>query len=210
VRIVLATRNRGKLEEVRRALLGSPLEVECMEDAGVDPALELQEPEATFEGNALSKARQLQERLSGWALADDSGLEVDALGGAPGVRSARYAGAPTGRAGSSDRDRANTAKLLAALAGVPATRRTARFVCALALLGPTGACWQVRGACEGRILEAPRGHGGFGYDPVFLPEGFDRSMAELDLEEKNRISHRGRALAELLHRLESVTLDRGR
>jgi len=119
------------------------------------------------------------------ALADDSGLEVDALGGAPGVRSARYAE-------GSDRDRWE--KLLAALEDVPQERRQARFVCAMALAAPGRETVVVRGTCEGEILRAPSGEGGFGYDPVFLPRGQSRTMAELHRDEKGAISHRGRAL----------------
>ena len=141
----------------------------------------------TFAGNARLKARALAARHPGaWILADDSGLEVAALGGAPGVRSARYAG----RDGDT---LANNALLLKNLKGV--SDRTARFTCAIVLIDPEGREHVVEGHCPGRILESPAGAGGFGYDPLFVPDGRDRTFAELPPEEKNAISHRGRALA---------------
>lgn len=198
MRLVIGSKNSGKIAEVAHYLGRLGFEVISMAAAGA--AGELPEESPTFAENALSKASALASRLGGsaWVLADDSGLEVDALGGAPGVRSARYAGIE-----GDGRDAANNKKLLEALAGVPSARRTARFVCHLALLGPDGAQVTARGACEGRILEQGRGESGFGYDPLFLPAGFDRTMAELGLEEKNRISHRGRALAVLVAELEA-------
>jgi XTP/dITP diphosphohydrolase len=195
-RLVVASRNRGKVEEVRRLLSQLGLEVRSLDEAGVAPGLELPEPHETFAENALSKARALQGLLGGWALGDDSGLEVDALGGAPGVRSARFAGVAGER-----RDAANNAKLLQALQGVEADRRTARFVCCLALVGPAGEQLAARGTCEGTILEHPRGQGGFGYDPLFLPAGCTSTMAELGLDEKNGLSHRGQALQHLCRAL---------
>jgi len=195
-RLVVASRNRGKVEEVGRLLSGLGLEVRSLDEAGVDPALELPEPHETFADNALSKARSLQRLLGGFALGDDSGLEVDVLGGAPGVRSARWAGVE-----GAGRDAANNARLLHALAGVPAARRTARFVCCLALVGPAGELVTARASCEGVILAEARGQGGFGYDPLFLPAGCDRTMAELGLDEKNRLSHRGQALRALFEGL---------
>jgi XTP/dITP diphosphohydrolase len=185
MKLLIATNNAGKLRELR-ALLDAPgLELVGLRDVPGAPGVE--EDGATFEANASKKAATLA-RFSGlWTLADDSGLEVDALGGQPGVYSARYAGA-----GSTDD--ANNRKLLAALAGEP--NRRARFRCVLALASPDGATRCVAGACEGVITPAPRGDSGFGYDPVFQPDGHARTFAELPVEVKNRISHRARALAE--------------
>jgi XTP/dITP diphosphohydrolase len=196
MRLVVATRNRGKLEEVRSFLAPLGFELWSMDEVGFRG--DLAEDGHSFEENARQKAAGLLAQVPAWTLADDSGLEVDALGGAPGVRSARYAGDAPEAAG---RDQANNRKLLHALQAVPDPDRTARFVCYLVLLGADGREVAVRGECAGRILRAPRGSGGFGYDPLFLPDGFDRTMAELSLPEKNRISHRGRALAELVARL---------
>ncbi len=189
MRLLIATRNRGKLREYRRLLEGLPLELVTLDDVDVD--LDVEETGETFEANARLKA-EAYARASGLpTLADDSGLEVDALGGAPGVRSARY-GAPEAR---SDEDRYRL--LLRRLEGVPEEARTARFVCVVAFADPrAGVLRTARGTCEGRIARAPRGRHGFGYDPVFLlPDG--RTMAELSPEEKNRISHRARALEAL-------------
>ncbi len=190
MRIVLATGNRGKLAEFERLLAVRGVELLPQSRFGIEPP---PETGTTFEANALLKARHAA-RLSGLpALADDSGLEVDALGGAPGVHSAHYAGA-----GASDA--ANVAKLLTALAGVPPARRGARFRCVLAFVrdADDGAPLITAGRWEGRILEAPRGAGGFGYDPVFLDLASGRSAAQLTSEEKNALSHRGQALRALL------------
>lgn len=182
-RIVLATGNTGKVEEVRRILADLDVELVPMDALGVS---EVDEPGETFEDNAVHKARVVAERTGLPALADDSGLEVDALGGAPGVRSARYAGVHGD-------DAANNAKLLEELAGVPPEERTARFVCVAALATPEGPHWTVRGTMEGRILTEPRGEGGFGYDPLFVMEGETRTNAELGPAEKDAASHRGAA-----------------
>jgi XTP/dITP diphosphohydrolase len=193
--LVVATRNTGKLREIQALLAGLPVEVLPLPP----DASEVAETAATFAGNAEIKARAAfeQSKIDAWVLADDSGLEVDALTGAPGVHSARYAGP-----NATDAD--NVTKLLAALRGVPDEARTARFRCVLALLAPDGRLWSVDGTCEGRIAHAPRGEHGFGYDPVFLLPELGRTMAELPPEQKNRISHRARALAkarDLLQRL---------
>jgi XTP/dITP diphosphohydrolase len=188
-KIVLATGNAGKLREFGAVLAELNLEIVPQSAFGVPEA---DETGLTFVENALLKARNAALYTGLPALADDSGLAVDALGGAPGIYSARYAGAGAG-------DRANIDKLLAELAGVPAERRTARFVCALALLhhpaDPTPLICQ--GRWEGAILAEPRGGGGFGYDPVFWVPGERRTAAELEPATKNRLSHRGQALAEL-------------
>jgi XTP/dITP diphosphohydrolase len=182
--LLVATRNAHKLLELRAMLAGDGLLLIGADDRPGLP--EVDEDADTFEGNALKKARALCLASGLWTLADDSGLEVDALGGAPGVRSARYAGPSADTA-------ANNAKLLQALQGV--TKRQARFRCVLALAAPDGRVWTVAGCCEGRLLEAPRGVAGFGYDPLFIPEGYDVTFAELPAATKNRISHRARALA---------------
>jgi XTP/dITP diphosphohydrolase len=196
----LASRNRGKISEYRRMLQQAGFSVTGMDEAGVDPGVELPEEADTFEANALQKASALQRLIGGWTLGDDSGLEVDALGGAPGVFSARYSGSP-GR--GPERDRANYQKLLDELRDVPDERRTARFVCAIAMPGPGGVLVTSRGICEGRIIREPQGRGGFGYDPVFMADGYDRTMAQLSMDEKNSISHRGRALRALVQKLKN-------
>jgi XTP/dITP diphosphohydrolase len=183
--VVIASKNPGKIREIREALDLAGLNLLTFEDLG-----DWEEPEetgSTFQENAIIKATALGDMFGRAAMADDSGLEVDHLGGRPGIHSSRYAG-PQG-----DADR-NIARLLGELEGVPRDRRTARFVCVIALALPGGEVKLARGECEGTILEERRGEGGFGYDPVFQPVGFDRSMAELSLEEKNAISHRGKAL----------------
>jgi len=181
MKIILATHNRNKVREISEILPGWEI---ASEDSGAE------ETETTFRGNALLKARALKDRHPGaWILADDSGLEVAALGGAPGVRSARYAG-------EDGNTPANNALLLKNLEGVE--DRRARFVCAIALIDPEGNEETVEGHCPGRILTAPAGAGGFGYDPLFVPDGFDRTFAELTGAEKNSISHRGRALAKMV------------
>lgn len=194
-RVVLASGNRKKLKELREVLASLPFELLAPEDLG-GTTFDVDETETTFEGNARLKAVAYARRFGVAALADDSGLEVDALGGAPGVYSARYAGEGAG-------DRANLEKLLRTLDGEP--RRDARFRCVLVLVdaeGTTIAC--ASGACEGEILHAERGAGGFGYDPIFLPRGQTLTMAELPSEEKNRLSHRGVAARELAERLRSA------
>lgn len=195
-RVAVATRNPGKISEYRRMFADMDLEVVSLEQAGVAPGVEPEESGSTFEENAWIKARALREEAGGFALGDDSGLEVEALGGAPGVFSARYAGVD-----GPGRDQANIRKLLAEMDDVDDRRRTARFVCALVLLGPRGRGVSSRGECPGRIIRLPRGRGGFGYDPIFVPRGYRRTMAELSMAEKNRISHRGCALRALLEKL---------
>ena len=185
----MATRNRGKLVEILNLLGGPGYELVTIDE--VAPGAALREDDATFEGNALAKARQAAAATGLPAIADDSGLEVDALQGAPGVWSARYAGEPSD-------DGRNNAKLLEALAGVPEANRGARFRCVAAFVDrATGIELAKAGACEGRILTAPRGTGGFGYDPLFLLPGLDKTMAELPLEQKNQVSHRAAAFRAL-------------
>jgi XTP/dITP diphosphohydrolase len=193
VKVVLATRNRGKLRELEPLLAGLGFDL-CTIDE-VAPGTELREDGATFEDNAVAKARQAAAATGLPAIADDSGLEVDALGGAPGVHSARYA-AGSG-AGNSD-DASNNAKLLEALRDVPAAARAARFRCVAAFVdGASGVEITRAGACEGEILTEPRGLGGFGYDPLFLLPQLGRTMAELPIEQKNQLSHRAAAFRAL-------------
>lgn len=184
---VVATGNAGKLAEMRALLAELPVAIRGLAEY---PGIVLPPEGEDYTANAVAKARAASRQAGLPALGDDSGLEVDALGGRPGVHSARYGGA-----GLDDRGR--VALLLRELQGVPLSRRTARFVCVVALVTPEGATLTARGSCEGRILEAPRGAGGFGYDPVFAPEGRAASMAELGAEEKNALSHRGRAVSAL-------------
>jgi len=187
-RLVVATGNLHKVKEIR-AILGPAVTVETLAD---HPDIVMPEESGeTFEANAILKAEHVSRILGVPALADDSGLEVDALDGAPGVRSARYAP-------GSDADRVT--KLLGALSRIPKDERRARFVCAVALAVPSVPPVVVRGTVSGWITDAPRGSGGFGYDPVFVVSEVpgDRTMSELSAEEKNRISHRGRALALLV------------
>ena len=181
--LLVATRNRHKLVEIRAILSAPGLELLDPESVGNLP--EVEEDGDTFEANAIKKAVTLARASGMLTLADDSGLEVDALGGDPGVYSARYAGEPSD-------DAANNAKLLDALRGQP--DRRARFRCAIALATPDGECSTVDGRCEGHITEAPQGQGGFGYDPLFVPDGFAQSFGELGADVKHRISHRGAAL----------------
>lgn len=181
MKLFVATHNPHKVREIAQILPG----VEVVPD---DPE-GVEENAPDFAGNALIKVRAIASRHAGaWCLADDSGLEVEALGGAPGVHSARYAGEPS----STPR---NNALLLKNLAG--AANRRARFTCCCALIDPQGGEHVVEGHCPGRISERAAGVEGFGYDPLFVPDGHDRSFAELTADEKNAISHRGRALAEV-------------
>lgn len=189
-RVVLATGNPGKLRELRELLAGAGFEVQPQTDFGIVPPVE---DGATFVANALIKARHAARLAALPAIADDSGLEVDALGGRPGIHSARYAGPA-----ASDED--NNARLLLELAGVPDAARTARYRCAVVYVrdaeDPSPVVCEA--AWEGRIGIAGRGAGGFGYDPLFLVAGDTRTAAELPAGEKNRVSHRGQALARLV------------
>ena len=183
MKLVIATRNRHKLDEIRAILHQPSLEIVSAFDFPDIP--DVVEDGATFEANAVKKAVTLATATGCWALADDSGLEVDALSGEPGVYSARYAGEPVSY-------KANNEKLLANLETVG--DRTARFRCVIALSSPSGAARTVEGSVEGTIGFEERGTGGFGYDPVFIPEGHTLTFAELEPEAKHAISHRGRAL----------------
>ena len=181
--IVLATRNPGKIAEIKALLPGARIRPAASFPGCPEP----EETGRTFEENALIKAQAVARYTGRTALADDSGLEVDALDGAPGVRSARYAGTD-----ATDRD--NLLRLLDALDGVPDADRTARFRCVMAVAAPDGRTWTEEGVCQGRILREPRGESGFGYDPLFVPAGYENTFGELDATVKNRISHRAKAL----------------
>jgi XTP/dITP diphosphohydrolase len=183
--LVVATRNRGKMHEIQVLLEGVVDLVQCTADFADFP--ETVEDGLTFRDNALKKAREAMVFTGLPALADDSGLVVDVLEGRPGVYSARFAGEGAG-------DAANNLRLLEELAAVPPGQRQAAFVCQLAFVTPQGEEQLFDGRIGGTILTAPRGEGGFGYDPLFLVNGFERTMAELSISEKNAISHRGQAL----------------
>lgn len=191
MRVVLASDNAHKLEEFRRYFREAelPFEIIPMRESGFSG--EIVEDADTFEGNAYLKAKAVAEATGMIAVADDSGLEVDALSGAPGVHSARYAGVH----GDDD---ANNRKLIEALADVPEGKRTARFVSAICVVRPDGESVTVRGTVEGRILREKRGSGTFGYDPLFYYEPYGKTFAEMDGSAKNAVSHRGNALALLM------------
>jgi len=194
-RIAVASHNPHKLREIARICAGWPVEWVTVRD---DPQRfpEVEETGDTYLENASLKARAVAAALDLPALADDSGIEVDALGGAPGPRSARYAGEHA-------TDEQNLKQLLRALKGVPAGGRTARYRCVAVLATPDGDRIHAEAECEGALIGTPRGTAGFGYDPAFVPAGWDVTMAELSDEQKDRISHRGRALralAELMER----------
>jgi XTP/dITP diphosphohydrolase len=183
MRVLIATTNRHKIEEIRAIFRIPTLELLSPRDAGV--SAEVEEDGDTFEANAIKKATTLA-RVSGlWTMADDSGLEVESLGGEPGVRSARYAGEPVNY-------EANNRKLL--LAMPTGAGRRARFRCAIALSSPDARARVVEGECRGTIAPAPRGTGGFGYDPLFIPDGYTQTFGEMAQDLKNSLSHRGAAL----------------
>ncbi|MBN1757081.1 MAG: RdgB/HAM1 family non-canonical purine NTP pyrophosphatase [Chitinispirillaceae bacterium] len=192
--LIIATGNAGKVREIGEIFSEMSLRLLPM-SAVLDPVPEIVEDGATFSENARIKAGVIFRATGIWTLGDDSGLAVDALGGAPGIHSARYAGE------QADME-ANKRKLLEDLADTPESERTARFICTIAVyINPTTVL-ETEGACEGKIIDHPRGDSGFGYDPLFVPEGYTRTFAQLTASEKHRISHRGRALRkmkELLH-----------
>ena len=184
-KLVLATGNRNKVSEIRVLLQGLPFAILTLED--YKGLVMPEEDQPTFAGNAAKKAEAVARQSGETALADDSGLEVDALDGRPGVRSARYAGEEGNYA-------ANNRLLLEELAGIPSTRRGARFVCAIAVAIPGEQTHIIEESCPGRIAESPQGEGGFGYDPLFIYDPAGVTFAEMTAEEKNAVSHRGRAL----------------
>jgi len=193
--IVLATRNKKKIEEIGRITAGLPVTILSLDNFPACP--ETIEDKDTFEGNAVKKAVEVYTCTGKPSLADDSGLEVEALSGAPGVYSARYAGGS-----GSGNDVRNYEKLLYELKDVPDEHRGARFVCCMALVLSDGTVKTFLGYAKGRISREPKGNTGFGYDPVFLPQGFEKTFAEMSGKEKDGLSHRGKALeklAEFLH-----------
>jgi len=192
--VVIATKNKGKAKDFEA--LFSPLGYEVVTMFEVAPDMEIEETGTTFEENAILKAETLSRELGKLVIADDSGLAVDALGGEPGVYSARYAG--------DHDDEANIVKVLEKLQGVPDAERTARFCCALAIAGPEMETYTVFGTCEGVILHEKRGENGFGYDPIFFVPQLNRAMAELTPAEKGSISHRGNAIRKLAEELPNL------
>jgi XTP/dITP diphosphohydrolase len=195
MRVVLASSNKGKLRELASLLVPFGIDLVAQNTLGIDTPPETGD---TFAANALLKARHAAAATNLPALADDSGIEVDALGGRPGIFSARYAGE-----GASDQD--NLRKMLSELDGVPGEKRTARYQCVIAYVSTPGDSQPIlaTGAWEGTLISEPRGLGGFGYDPIFVPQGFDRTAAELDPAEKNALSHRGQALRALVTQLQN-------
>ena len=192
-KLLLATTNQGKAREYRHLLKGLPFQLVTLAEEGIHIAVD--EKNTTFEENARLKATAYSNFSHLVTLADDSGLEVDALGGEPGIRSARFAGDE-----ASDEDKVE--RLLARLKEVPWEKRTARFRCVIAIATPEGRTELCHGECHGLIAFAPKGNNGFGYDPIFYFPELDKTMAELPLETKNQISHRGRAALEAYRMLE--------
>lgn len=195
--IVLATRNQHKLIELERIVASAGLDVELKSVADFPGAPEVEETEDTFEGNALLKARALSEFTGCEAIADDSGICVDALDGKPGIYSARWSGA------TQDVDRTNLKLVLEQIKSVPDGERGAQFVCAAAYVSPEGREFTSRGTVHGVLLHAPVGDNGFGYDPIFRPDGFDITTAQMTPAQKDAISHRSQALAQLVQLITS-------
>ncbi len=193
--LVMATRNKGKSDEIKAILKDFPVEIRDLNDFG--PIPEVEEDGDSFEENAYKKAAFTAKVLGLPALADDSGLEVEALGGRPGVHSARFAGPDAS-------DEENNAKLLEEMKGI--TNRRARFCCVISIAVPTGFALTYEGTCEGEILEEPRGSNGFGYDPLFYYPPAGKTFAEMTMEEKSRVSHRGKALDELRSEFDKVLI----
>jgi len=194
LKMIAATNNSHKLEEIRAILKDKGVEIISLAEAGLN--IEIEENGETFIENALIKAREVQRLTGEAAIADDSGLEVDALGGQPGVRSARYSG-ETG----ADKDKKNNEKLKEALKDIPDDKRGARFCSAIAAVYPEGREITAEGYVYGKIGYIEKGEYGFGYDPLFIVDGYGRTMAEIDLSEKNKISHRANALKEFVKKL---------
>jgi len=194
-KFIIATKNKGKIKEIEKILTGLPLDVISMEQVGIYKDIE--ENGATFEENALIKAQELHKLTGEMVMADDSGLEVDYLNGAPGVYSARFAGE-----GATDEDK--NKKLLNLLEGVPFEKRKARFVCAIAVVLPDGKSFIEKETCEGYIALTPQGSNGFGYDPLFYIPEYNMTMAQLDPDVKNRISHRAKALGAMVEKLRKI------
>lgn len=195
-RVVVATTNSGKIKEIRELLGSLPIELVSMGELWF-PLPQIEETGSTFLQNAMIKADYVFDKSGFWSLADDSGLEVDALHGRPGVYSARYAGP---NAGASDNNR----KLLDELQTADMAQRTARFRCAIVLKTAPNTYIEAQGVCEGKIGFEPAGSEGFGYDPLFIPDGFDRTFAQLSSIEKHQLSHRGKALNALVEKIDAL------
>ncbi|MCP4114797.1 MAG: XTP/dITP diphosphatase [Desulfobacteraceae bacterium] len=191
--IVLATRNQGKTREIRELLKGFPVEIRNLDDFG--PIPEVEEDGETFDDNAYKKAAFAARVLGYPAISDDSGLEVEALGGKPGVRSARFAG-------ENATDQENSDKLMQEMKGK--SNRAAAFKCVVSIAIPTGPALTYEGECHGTIMEEPRGENGFGYDPLFFHPEFNKTFAEISMEEKSRVSHRGKAFQEVAAEFDKV------
>lgn len=196
-KFIVATKNRGKLKEIKEILAKFPFEVLSMSDEGIE--IDIEESGATFKENALIKAREVHNMTGEMVMADDSGLEVDYLDGAPGVYSARFAGEQ-----SSDEEK--NKKLLELLKDVPYEDRKARFVCVIAIILSNGEEFVVKGICEGYIGFKPEGKNGFGYDPLFIIPEFNMTTAQMKPEEKHKISHRGKALRLMAEQLKKRVL----
>lgn len=192
MKILIASKNRGKIREIKRILVLPGVRLFTYEDVG--DWEDVEEKGRTYEENAYLKAEVLVKKFNLPVVADDSGLEVEALGGKPGVNSARYAGDK-----ATDEDKIK--KLLNELRGVPEIERKARFRCIALYLSPSGEAITAEGVLEGKIGFDPKGSNGFGYDPIFIPEGYDKTLAELSLQEKNKLSHRGKAFRRLRDKL---------
>ncbi len=188
-RLVVATKNKGKIIEIKKVLQAMPFEVQSMEDIGI--TVDVVEDGKTFEENSLKKAVEICQVCKAVVIADDSGIEVDYLDGAPGIYSARFGGPD-----ATDEDR--NAKLLDMLREVPLEKRTARFVCVIAVAFPDGRSFVVRDTIEGCVDFSPKGDKGFGYDPIFYVPEYDKTMAELSSDVKNQISHRAKALKKMV------------
>ncbi len=187
--IVAASRNKHKIVEIEAITKSFGMMIISRDEAGIPP-IEVEEDGETFEENSLKKAKEIQKLCGKVTIADDSGLMVDYLDGAPGVYSARFAG-------EDSNDSKNNEKLLKLLEGIPEEKRGAKFVSVITMIFPDGEVIVARGECKGKIIESPVGTNGFGYDPLFVPDGYEQTFAQLKSEEKNKISHRARALKEL-------------
>lgn len=194
MKLAVASKNKGKLDEIKYFMKDLCYDVVSMEEEGIYDDFE--ETGTTFEENALIKARELHKIIGGMVMADDSGFEVEYLGGKPGVLSARFAGP-----GASDHDK--NIKILGMLKGVPKEERKVAFVCVIAVIMPDGTELLTRGKCEGVMTDKPIGNGGFGYDPIVLIESLNKTVAQLSKEEKTSIGHRGKALRKMAERLEN-------
>ena len=191
-KVVVATKNKGKLKEIKQILAPMGFNVISMEEANID--MDIDETGDSFEENAMLKASAVHKLTGAIVIADDSGLETDALNGAPGIYSARYSGANAS-------DDKNNEKLLIQLKDIPDEKRTARFVCAIAVVFDENRKFTVKGTVDGIINRAPAGENGFGYDPLFYIPQYGKTMAQLSSEEKNKISHRGKALEKMVVKL---------